>query len=211
MKFADLVGIVAGEPVFETGLLLAGPSDAATTRRQLSRWTRSGKLLKLRRGLYALAPPWRQRVPHPFLVANRLVPGSYVTGLAALAYAHAIPEYVAETTSATSGRPEVRRLPLGRFSYRHVRAGLHFGYRTLALGDEQQAFVARPEKALLDVVHLHPGGDSEAYLQELRLDYDVLDLERLGEYARRSDAPKLQRAADRVRTLAANTPPYRVL
>ena len=211
MKFADLVGIVAGEPVFETGLLLAGPSDPATTRRQLSRWTRSGKLLKLRRGLYALAPPWRQRVPHPFLVANRLVPGSYVTGLAALAYAHAIPEYVAETTSATSGRPEVRRLPLGRFSYRHVRAGLHFGYRALALGDEQQAFVATPEKALLDVVHLHPGGDGEAYLRELRLDYDVLDLERLAEYARRSGAPKLQRAADRVRTLAENTPPYRVL
>ena len=211
MKFADLVAIVAEEPVFETGLLLAGPSDAAAARRQLSRWTRTGKVVKLRRGLYALAPPWRRRVPHPFIVANRIVPGSYVTGLAALAYAHAIPEFVPETTSATSGRPQVRRIPLGRFSYRHVREGMHFGYRQLALGDGSEAFVATPEKALLDVVHWHPGGDGSAYLRELRLDYDVLDLDRLSEYAHRSDAPKLRRAADRVRELAANTPPYRVL
>lgn len=211
MKFADLVAIVAEEPVFETGLLLAGPSDAAATQRQLSRWTRTGKVVKLRRGLYALAPPWQRRIPHPFVVANRLVPGSYVTGLAALAYAHAIPEYVPETTSATSGRPQVRRLPLGRFSYRHVRPGLHFGYRQLALGDGSEAFVATPEKALLDVVHWHPGGDGEAYLRELRLDYDMLNLDRLAEYARRGGAPKLRRAAGRVRELAANTPPYRTL
>ena len=211
MKFADLVGIVADEPVFETGLLLAGPSDAATTQRQLSRWTRTGKVVKLRRGLYALAPPWRRHIPHPFLVGNRLVPSSYVTGLSALAYAHAIPEYVPETTSATTGRPQVRRIPLGRFSYRHVRPGLHFGYRQLALGNDQYALVATPEKALLDIVHWHPGGDGEAYLRELRLDYDVLNLDRLAEYARRSDAPKLRRAAGRVRELAANTPPYRTL
>ena len=33
----------------------------------------------------------------------------------------------------------------------------------------QQAFVATPEKALLDLVYLAPEGDTPTYLQELRL------------------------------------------
>ena len=52
-----------------------------------------------------IAVDWRQRIPHPFLVANRLTSGSYVSGAAALAHAHAIPEYVAEVASVTTGRP----------------------------------------------------------------------------------------------------------
>ena len=103
---------MADEPLFETGLLLAGPVDPADLRRQLSRWKRSGRIRQLRRGLYTLAPPWDKRIPHPFLVANRLVPGSYVSGLSALAFVQAIPEYVAEVTSVTPGRPQQRHTAL---------------------------------------------------------------------------------------------------
>ena len=71
----EAVEIVSEEPLFETGLLLAGDVDQADLRRQLSRWTRSGRIHRLRRGLYVLEPPWRKR-PRPFLVANRLAPGS---------------------------------------------------------------------------------------------------------------------------------------
>ena len=55
MRFEDLLGIVGSEPVFETGLLLTGDVDPVDVRRQLSRWTRAGRLYQLRRGLYALA------------------------------------------------------------------------------------------------------------------------------------------------------------
>ena len=211
MKFQDLVAIVADEPVFDTGLLLAGPVGPAHVQRQLSRWVRAGRVLQLRRGLYALAPPWRKRVPHPFLVANRLAPGGYVSGLSALAFAHAIPEHVAEVTSITSGRPHRRNLPLGRFSFRHLKAELRFGYRQTELGDSQQAFVATPEKALLDLVHLQPGGDERAYLQELRLNFEALRLEALEALASRCGAPKLLRATRRVRQLAEAEPEWRTL
>ena len=90
-------------------------------------------------------------------MANRLVPGSYVSGLSALAWAQVIPEYVPETTSVGPGKPHMRELPLGRFSFRHLKPRLCFGFRALPLDDDQQAFVATPEKALLDLVHLHPG------------------------------------------------------
>ena len=211
MKFEDLVAAVADEPVFETGLLLAGPGDPQVVGRQLSRWAASGKIQQMRRGLYALAPPWPQTTPHPFLLANRLVPSSYVSGLSALAYAHGIPEYVAEVTSITAGRPHVRLLPFGRFSFHHLKADRLFGYRLLDLGRGQRAFVAAPEKALLDTVYLQPGGDDVAYLRELRLDFSVLNLVALEELSARCSSPKLARAARSIRELANETSDYKTL
>ena len=206
MNFQDFAQIVSDEPLFETGLLLAGCVDPADVRRQLSRWARSGRIHQLRRGLYVLAPPWRKRHPHPFLVANRLAPGSYVSGLSALAFAGVIPEYVAETTSVTPGRPGLRTTPLGRFSFRHLKGSMMFGYRLTALGQGQDAFVAEPEKAILDMVHLHPGGDRRSYLEELRLDFDSLRPDRLKAFAAIAGTPKLARAASVLRDIGRDAP-----
>jgi len=92
MKFNELVETVGDEPLFETGLLIAGEVDPDGLRRQLSRWTATGKLYQLRRGLYALAPPFQKIRPHPFVVANHLVRGSYVSCQSALAFYGIIPE-----------------------------------------------------------------------------------------------------------------------
>ena len=63
-----------------------------------------------------------------------------------------------------------------------------------------------PEKAVLDVVHLQPGGDRRAYLEELRLDFDTLRLDRLEELAATCPAPKLVRAARVLRDIACLRP-----
>ena len=195
MKFSKLLEIVADEPVFETGFLRAGRAPDPGLASQLSRWCRSGKLFQLRRGLYSLAPPFRKVRPHPFLVANRLVPGSYVSGLSALAHAHAIPEFVPEVTSCGPGRPQVVKTPLGRYSHRHIARPLRFGYRLRELRRDQWAFVATPEKAFLDLVHLTPRGDDPAWIDELRLNGETLSHERLTETAAATGRPKLVRAA----------------
>ncbi|MBU0493573.1 MAG: hypothetical protein KKA73_29805 [Chloroflexi bacterium] len=203
MEFTRLLQIVGAEPVFGTALLLAGDVDPAHVRRQLSRWTRAGRLYQLRRGLYALAPPFQKTRPHPFLVANRLVRPSYVSRQSALAYYGLIPEHVPTVTSVTTARPGQWDTPLGRYEFRHLKAGLWRGYRQLDLGDGQSAFVAMPEKALLDLVHLQPGGDAPGYLRELRLqNLDRLDLAELHRQADQAASPKLQRAAAHVTALA---------
>lgn len=56
MDLEQPLEIVRDEPLFETGLLLAGDIDADHIRRQLTRWTNAGRLYRLRRGLCALAP-----------------------------------------------------------------------------------------------------------------------------------------------------------
>jgi len=195
MEFKKLLDIVGNEPVFETGLLLAGEVDPNDVRRQLSRWTKAGRLYQLCRGLYALAPPFQKVKPHPFVVANRMMHGSYVSLQSALRHYDLIPDIVPVTTSVTTGRPNQWETPLGVYAFRHVKTELFSGYRLLDLGGNQQAFVATPEKALLDLVHLQPEGDTPQYLQELRLqNLEALDLDELQYRSELASSPKLSRA-----------------
>ncbi len=204
MRFERLLEIVAAEPVFETGLLLAGGVDPTDVRRQLSRWTRAGRILQLRRGLYVLAPPYRRMAPHPFVVSNRLRVGSYVSCQAALAHYGLVPEHAPGVTAVSTGRTGRFVTPLGQFTFRHVKADLFHGYVLAPVGAGQEAFVALPEKALLDLVHLQPSGDSPAWLDGLRLQQlDVLDCGTLDRLAAASGSPKQRRAAEHVAALAA--------
>ena len=58
MEFNDLLDLVGEEPIFNSSLLMAGDVNPGLMRQQLSRWVKSGKVYQLRRGLYALAPPY---------------------------------------------------------------------------------------------------------------------------------------------------------
>ena len=205
MKFGDLLASAARLPFFETGLLLAGSVDPDDVRRQLSRWVQAGRVIQLRRGLYTLAEPYQQTPPHPFLVANAMLPGSYVSLQSALAYYGLIPEYVAQTLSVTARRPAAWRNPLGDFRFQHLAPHLFYGYQQVTLAPGGQAFLALPEKALLDLVHLTPSGDSLGFLDGLRLqNLERLDQERLLAIARRAGKPKWLRAAEQIRALIAN-------
>ncbi len=203
MRFEELLAIVADEPVFETGLLLAGDRDPGDVRRQLCRWVASGRLHRLRRGLYAPAPPYRRVHPHPFLIANHLRRGSYVSLQSALAHYGLIPEHVPVTTSVGPGSPRRWETPLGCFEVRHLSPALVSGYRHVEVAGGQRAFVALPEKAILDLVYLVPGADRRSYLRELRLQHlENLDLAVLTRLVEATGKPKLRRAAVRVAELA---------
>ena len=200
MKFESLLSLVGDQPLFETGLLLAGNVDPNDIRRQLSRWVKAGKIRQLRRGLYMLEPPYQSVTPHPFLIANVLVPGSYVSKQSALAYYGLIPEYTPRTVSVTTLRPSQWD---GGFYFQHIAPHFYFGYKSVTLSSLQHAFIAKPEKALLDLIHLTPHSDSPEYLSQLRLqNLEKLDLNRLHEFAERTRMPKWERAARFITELA---------
>jgi predicted transcriptional regulator of viral defense system len=132
-----------------------------------------------------------------------LVRGSYVSLQSALAHHGLIPEYVPVTTSVSPGRPARRDTPLGAYLFRHIKPSHLHGYGRVEVSPGQWAFVASPAKALLDLVYLHPGGDSGDYLRELRLQnlerVDPGEMERLVD---RASSPKLRRAAARLAEMA---------
>jgi predicted transcriptional regulator of viral defense system len=194
MDFNTLLNLIGNDPVFESSLLLAGDIKPKIVRLQLSRWVNSGRIYQLRRGLYAIAPPYQKVKPHPFLIANHLQHASYVSLQSALAFYDLIPEVVNITVSITAGRPEHLETPLGVFDFRHIKPELLFGYQMSDFG-EQSAFLATPEKALLDLIYLQSGGERELYLQELRLqNLDRLDLDLLKKLAADFDSPKMRSA-----------------
>lgn len=203
MRFDELLKKVASEPVFTSGMALTPGVTDADARRQFSRWKAAGKILQLRRKLYMLAAPYRKVEPHPFLIANRLKRASYISLQSALAHHGMIPEFVASVTSVTTGRPEIVETPVGSFIYRNVQKPFFHGYRLTPVMDDQSAFVATPEKALLDLVHLTPQAGTPDYLQELRLqNLEALDVEALLNMARAAGSPKLMRAAQLVAHIA---------
>jgi predicted transcriptional regulator of viral defense system len=132
-----------------------------------------------------------------------MLPASYVSLQSALAYYGMIPEYVPVTTSVTTKRPTHWETPIGIFSFRHIQVDFFDGDRLENIGEGQQAFIASPEKALLDLIYLESGGDTLDYLTELRLgNLNQLDWQLLKNLAGRIEKPKLLRAVAAIQKLA---------
>ncbi len=198
MKWHELLEKVSHEPLFKTSLLAAG-ENMVQLRLQLSRWVKQGKIIQLQRGLYTLAPPYGKNTPQLFVIANALKPASYVSLQSALAYYNLIPEYVPEITSVTTQRPETIQTPLGKFTFRHIKKSLFWGFKYLDLTYQQFAFVAEPEKALFDLIYLTPDANHYHYLKELRLQHlDTFRLDLFKQYGAKSHSPKLHKAVQNI-------------
>ncbi len=201
MDYDSLLKLVGDDPVFESSMLMAGDVNPNLIRQQLTRWVKAGKILQLRRSVYAIAPPYQKTKPHPFLVANRLQKASYVSLQSALSYYDLIPEVVYSTTSVSTGRPERLDTPLGVYTYQHLKTDLLFGYQSINIG-AQNALVATPEKALLDLIYFQAGSDSYDYLNELRLqNTEQINIQKLVTFSEKFNLQKLINATEIIRQL----------
>ena len=118
----------------------------------------AGEILRLKPGLFVLAPPCRKSEPHPFVVAGVLHAPSHVSLESALAHHGLIPEAVYHVSSVTVGRSRQFSTPLGVFSFRRVPARApRAGVEAIAVARHAWAFVASPLRAIADAVYLSKG------------------------------------------------------
>jgi hypothetical protein len=98
----------------------------------------------------------------------------------ALAFYGIIPEAVVQITSVTTLKTASFNNDFGEYSYKSVKENLMFGYDLKPISDGRTFQLARPEKALLDLLYLYPFYNIMDELEELRLDGDFLhdDLDR---------------------------------
>ncbi len=179
------------------GVVTAG-EDIDVVRVQLSRWVSNGRLVRIHKGWYTLRDPFRRVRLDLNVIACTIKRGSYVSLQSGLAYHGMIPEYVAETTCVSTGRPLSIDSPVGRIRYRHVKGDVFFGYEQEVSG-KQEAYIALAEKALLDLFYLTPGADDPTYIAELRLQAsEHLDTAMMMRMAERFAAPRLLRAVERL-------------
>jgi predicted transcriptional regulator of viral defense system len=138
-------------------------------KNNLSRWSEKGLLIKLRNGFYTF-PEYKTRPGFELYLANRIYRPSYISLHTALAFYGMIPESVIQITSVTSLKTAQFMNVFGEFSYKSLRPDLMFGYDTKPLPEGGSLLLAKPEKALLDLLYLYPFYNTEKEIEELRLD-----------------------------------------
>jgi hypothetical protein len=124
----------------------------------VNRALKSGEFLRVRRGLYVLADEWRRTPAHPYALAQRMEPGSYISLESALSWHRWVPEATRTVTSIVPGRKrkehQVERF--GLFTYRPlpVQPGGFLEQVQRVSSDGQAFLLARPLRALMDLVCL---------------------------------------------------------
>ena len=118
----------------------------------------ANEIIRLKPGLFMLAPPYRKSEPHPFAIAGMLYGVSHVSIESALAFHGLIPEAVFQVGSVSIDRAKTFSTPLGAFSYHRVplrepRAGVE----VVKLPDGFWAFVTTLLRAIADLVYLRKG------------------------------------------------------
>ena len=194
MNFDDLVKTFGELPIFSRAdlSLLCDESDMALGV-SLHRLKQSGKILELKRGLYAFADPWRKATLHAPLVANLIYSPSYLSGFWALSWYGVIPEKVDLYSSVTTRSTRSFENSFGRFSYRSLKPALFAGWeKTLVSGVE--VLIATPEKALADHFYLESGEWNEGRMESMRFDCDDIDAEKLEAFLGAAGESRLDRA-----------------
>lgn len=166
----------------------------------ITRWVKNGYIIKLKRGWYAFTECIQDR-DMALLIANQITEPSYISLHYALAFYGMIPETIIQLTSVTTKKTARYENAIGMYTYQTITPRLFFGYQPLSITNSYYSgriyTIATPEKALLDLLYLHPEYQTEDDFAQLRLDEDYLLYElnqaRLNEYLQRWNSPQLNK------------------
>jgi hypothetical protein len=148
-------------------------------KNQLTRWEGKGLILKLRRGIYLFNQYDRKITPSRFYLANQLYVPSYISLESALSLYGIIPERTVSITSVTTKKTTCFKNEFGDFIYQHIKPQAFNGFILLREDNGLQAFVAKPEKAIVDFLYLHLREFSEDPMEKLRQSYRFQNLDTL--------------------------------
>lgn len=156
--------------------------DGSSARRYglVNRALKAGELIQAQRGLYLLSNAYRSTPAHPFALAQKMMPGSYVSAETALGFHGWIPEVVHSVLSVTARAKSVsyEHETLGKFEFRRMTVVSGYWLQGVARQELQQqvALIAEPLRALLDLVYLRklPWRGLDYLLEGLRIDEQSL-------------------------------------
>jgi hypothetical protein len=159
--------------------LLPGRSDGAL-KVLMHRAVATGEVIRLKPGLFLLAPELRKTHPHPFAIAAMLHSPSHISLESALSHHGLIPEAVYQVGSVTSRRSRTFHTPVGVFGFVRVPAAdPRAGVQALKVDARSWAFVATPLRAIADLLYTRRDvsweKDGPAFLTEsMRMERDDL-------------------------------------
>ncbi len=178
MNILEQFGIV---PV-STGILATVLGRYSSPNSKVAELEQKGELIRLKKGLYVVAPAIHRQILSIELIANHLYGPSYVSFEWALWFYKLIPERVYTTRSITLKRSRSFGTPLGNFDYVSAKASYYsIGINHLHINDKLAYLMASPEKAVCDMVvaklgqRLQSVKAVQAYLEhDLRIDFSAI-------------------------------------
>ncbi len=197
MRYEELITITRNLCCFDTAMIVQMANEPRSAIiNQLHRWSKSGKIIHLRQGVYTLGLMYRQTPLQPQSIANFLYRPSYLSVLWALGFYGLIPEAVPMFSCVTTRTTKYFQNSLGRFEYRSIKKAFFFGYHDISINGALTT-VATPEKALLDLFY-HSRGEWTAYrISGMRFQQtDLISSQTLHNFAQRMDKPRLFRAVE---------------
>jgi predicted transcriptional regulator of viral defense system len=177
MKFELLVARMRQRPYFRLEDLHPGGHIEAHEPVQLSHWAREGKIIRLKKGLYTLAPALRRSELSTLELSEPMYRPSYISLEWALSRYGLIPEAVGTLTSVTTLKTARFQNDFGVFDYHNVKPAYFFGFTRETV--PALHFLATPEKALLDFFHLSIPKSQPITTELLRDGYRLQNLDRL--------------------------------
>lgn len=155
-------------------------ADYKSVHSKISELEKSGKIIRLKKGLYVVSPKESGKLLSLELIANHIYGPSYISEESALRYFGLIPESVFIVRSMTTKHSKVFENALGKFEYTQC-ATEYFAIGIRQEMKENVSFlIATPEKALCDLIlntpnlNLRYQKELISYLEEdIRLDIDV--------------------------------------
>lgn len=192
MKTAEAYGELRrlDRPVFTTREAAAlWRTEQTSASRRLGSLEKSGLLLRIQRGIWALDPEIRPSVVGPHLTAP--LP-SYVSLFSALAEHGMIEQIPRQISLVSLARPRRTPTSLGVYVVHQIAPELFGGFR----GSERDGYLASAEKALFDLVYVRAAAGSRAYLPELSLPAGF-DRGELDHWTERIESPRLRTLVSR--------------
>jgi len=122
------------------------------------------EVLRLKRGQYILAEEYRKSTYHPYVIASMLHAPSHISLESALSFHGLIPEAVFQVSSVTAARSRNFDTPLGLFSFQRVPiSNPRAGVEIIKLFEDSWAFIAKPLRAITDLIYLRKEISWEAH------------------------------------------------
>jgi len=173
--------IVTSEQIYAQG---KDVWDQQVAKNVVTRLTRNGWLIRVKRGLYAISDLSNRGFLSlsPSVVANLLVKDSYVSFESALAYHGMFDQLTNKTISISRVQYKTVQLQSVEYSFVKVLEKWFFGWEKVII-DNKTVRVATAEKALIDMIQFHKSKYTvDLVVEKLSLYKGSLDLQKMTEY-----------------------------
>ena len=147
-----------GNTPIDYATLVSVLSDYRSPKDKIAALERQQQLIRIKKGLYVLAPQQGKEAISRELIANHLYGPSYVSLESALSYHALIPERVYAMRSVTTKRAKKYETPFGLFDFQTVMPEYFpIGVHQQIQADKTTFLIATPEKAICDMIVLSSG------------------------------------------------------